>query len=285
MTGDPWTTLGEVPPAELHDALIEVHWAVQFVASAGQTFVEPREDDSHRAMIWDPGLESFVGEGFAGPYPFRLSLRPEDLTLVLLDRTDEALGALPLAGVTRKEGYEWLATGLATYMGAPAPRIERPEYELPEHPVARGAPFSEGQRAQLRAISALYGSAARVLEELAGAWADASPVRCRPHHFDIVTLLSLAGAGGGDAARTVGVGMAPRGGGYDAWYWYVNLWPYPESAALPDIGGPGVWHTNGWTGAVLSGDAVVSVPAQERPRLVTDFTDAAVAAAAGLLEA
>ena len=278
MTHDPWTGIADVPPEDLRDALLEVHWAAQFIASAGQTFVEPRPDDSHRAMSWGVGLRSFVGEGFAGAYPFRLSLRPEDLTLALLDRTDEALGSLPLAGVTRAEGYEWLTAGVLTYMGPPPPAIGRPEYDLPDHPVGRGRPFSRDQFGELRTVAALYESAAALLSELTAGRSDASPVRCWPHHFDIATLLTVAPAEGEAPARTIGIGMAPSGGGYEDWYWYVNVWPYPEPSALPPLSGPGAWHTDGWTGAVLPAEVVVAAPAGERAGLVRGFAVEAIGA-------
>lgn len=283
MTPDPWSRISEVPPAGLRDALLEVHWAVQFIASAGQTFSEPRPDDSHRAMAWGAGLRSFVGEGFAGTYPFRLSLRPEDLTLALLDRTDEALGSLPLAGVTRDQAYEWLSVGLATYMGAPRPRIGRPEYDLPDHPVAHGEPFSRDLGAKLPTVAALYGAAAELLERLVVGRPEASPVRCWPHHFDIATLLTVSEPHEEEPGRTIGVGMAPMGGGYEAWHWYVKLWPSPDPSALPVLAGPGAWHTDGWTGAVLAGEDVAAAPPQERARLVGAFATGAIGAASLVL--
>lgn len=284
MSREPWKDLSAVAPADLRDALRQVHWAVQLIAASGQTFAEPEVDDSHRAAVWDPELSSFVGRGFAGSYPFRVSLRPEDLTLVLLDRTDAALGSLPLAGRTLDEGYEWLSLGLATYMGAPPPVLSRPEYDVPAHPVGEGASFAAGLDAELRTISALYAASAALLEEVAAARPEASPVRCWPHHFDIATLLTVTPAAGESPAHTVGVGMAPEGGGYDDWYWYVTPWPYPAPERLPALEGPGAWHTEGWTGAVLSGDELTRAPAGDRRALVQGFVARASGAAERSLE-
>ncbi|MCH7531340.1 MAG: hypothetical protein IIB36_06180 [Gemmatimonadetes bacterium] len=115
---DAWTRLGAVAPADLTNATLELHWAAQFIAAAGQSFAEPREDDSHRAMTWDASRREFMGEPFAGAYPFRVGLRPADLTLLLLDQTDEPLGSLPLAGKTREEGHEWLLAPPLRYRDA-----------------------------------------------------------------------------------------------------------------------------------------------------------------------
>lgn len=140
--GSSWGRIGSLPPAELREAALELRCAAQVVASAGRTFAEPRADHSHVGTTWDEGRRSFVGAPFTGGYPFRVSLRPMDFTLQLLDRTDQALGSLPLAGHARADAYEWLSLGLATYMGGPPPLLAVPEDEAPDHPVASGAPFS-----------------------------------------------------------------------------------------------------------------------------------------------
>jgi hypothetical protein len=85
MNPDTWATATSVAPNDLTEATLQLHWATQFVAASGQTFAEPKDDDSHRAMIWDRDLRAFVGEPFAGAYPFRVAVRPEDLTLMLID--------------------------------------------------------------------------------------------------------------------------------------------------------------------------------------------------------
>lgn len=273
-----WSIVGSVDPTDLADSSLELHWAAQVVASAGQTFVEPRPDDSHRAMRWDFGQRALVGDPFAGGYPFRVALRPADLTLVLLDRTGEALGSLPLAGTTREDAYEWLGIGLATYMGH-LPRLERPEYEMPGHPVASGLAFASGHERELGVLSALYGSAAELLEEFVSTHPGASPVRCWPHHFDMATRITLERDRQGTATKTVGVGLAPRGSGYQSWYWYVTPWPYPDAADLPGIVGPGSWHTDGWTGAVLTAEELLAADEAFREAMVRKFLDVSVEAA------
>jgi hypothetical protein len=274
-----WGAALSLPPESLVDATLELHWAVQLVASAGQTFAQPRADDSHRAMTWSGELRAFVGEPFAGPYPFRVALRPEDLTLLLVDRTDQTLGALPLIGRTREEGYEWMSLGMATYLGGPPPKLERPEYDVPDHPVRGNARFTGGAEAARRTLTALYDWAAALVQELVRSRDDASVVRCWPHHFDIASLITLETDDEGEPTRTIGVGLAPMGGGYGSWYLYVTPWPYPEPGALPALPEPGAWHTEGWTGAVLTGTAVAALPDAERSVRVRAFLGGALAAA------
>jgi len=277
-----WTRIGEVAPADLSSATLELHWASQFIAAAGQSFVEPREDDSHRSMTWQAARREFVGESFADAYPFRVGLRPAGLTLQLLDRTEQPLGSLPLAGKTIEDGYEWLMTGLANYMER-LPEILRPDFALPSHPVQKGARFSEDQQHEFTTLSALYESAATLLGEVVDGHDTASEVRCWPHHFDIATLVTVEQGEDAESAKTIGIGMAPTGSDAGGWYWYVTPWPYPDPADLPTLDGAGAWHTEGWVGAVLSGEEVVQAEAALREAMVRKFIDASVGAALSLL--
>lgn len=69
--------------------------------------------------------------------------------------------------------------------------------------------------------------------------------------------------------RSVGVGLSPGDSGYPEPYVYVTPWPYPtgELPALPW----GHWHTEGWTGAVLRGSALVQEPESSRSRRLMDM--------------
>jgi hypothetical protein len=283
-----WDRVGRHAPEALGEASRELHQAVQLVASAGQSFAEPADDDSHRAMSWSPALRAFVGAPFAAPYPLRVALRPDDLALMILDRTEAAIGTLPLAGQSLDEAYEWLGLAVATYFGGAPPRIDRPEYDIPEHPVGRGARFrsggvgTSGPSGVRDTLAALYGSAAALLADVAARYPEAGPVRCWPHHFDIATLITVAADDTGTATRTVGVGMAPAGGGCDHWYWYVSPWPAPDREALPEL--PlGAWHTEGWTGAVLTGEEIVETPSASREEQVAAFVARAIDAARSAL--
>jgi hypothetical protein len=278
---DAWTRLGELTPSEVADAALEMHWAVQLVASVGQTFAEPADDDGHRAMSWHPTLHAFVGVPVAGAYPLRVGLRPADLALIILDRTDEVIAELPLPGQSLDEAYEWIGLAMATYFGGAPPTVEPPEYEMPEHPVQNGARFSTAYERERHVLSALYEAAADVLGDVFHD--DASEVRCWPHHFDVATLKTEARDEDGKATKTIGVGMAPSGGGCALWYWYVSPWPHPDaSAALPALTS-GAWHTEGWTGAVLPGEQVVAASPDARAELVRAFVQEAIACAREVL--
>jgi len=272
-----WAALGVFEPLDLVDATAELHWAIQLLASAGQTFAEPSGDDRHRAVVWAAELSAFVGAPFAAAYPLRVAIRPADLTLLILDRTGEAVAVLPLPGESLDEAHEWIGLAAATYLGGAPPLLERPEYDMPVHPLQNGARFSTAIRPELGALAALYGSAAEMIETVVSERSDASDILCWPHHFDIASLLTVQRDQDGEATKTIGVGLAPAGAGISTWYWYVSPWPAPDPAALPplDVGG---WSAGEWTGAVLEGEAVTALPPAERAEAVRAFLRSAIEA-------
>jgi len=271
-----WGEIRAVPPGSLGDATLELHEAVQAIASAGQALATPRDDDSHRGMRWWRGAEAFVGEPLGPGEAARVGVRPADLTLFVTDGGGTERHAFTLGGRTRAEGFGWLEEILSGVLGLAELTLSLPEFTIPEGPAARGEAFSADRGRERRVLSALYSGAAARLEALAAERA-ASEVRCWPHHFDIATLITVRPADEREAARTVGVGLAPMGGGYEGWYWYVNAWPPPDLARLAPLR-VGHWHSEGWTGAVLTGEELVGSggePADTLGRFLEDAIRAA----------
>lgn len=275
-----WARLGAVPPGRLERPRLVLHHAVQLLASFGQTLVEPRDDDSHRSMDWQAGQGTFLSQAAADG--LRATVRVAELRLELR-RGTEVLATFDLDGETVQGARTWLGAAVGEARGGAPVAMAWPEYEIPprsdgddggsraasegDHGRAAtttgGAPLRAGADA-LEELARWYQDAFAVLAPLSAATPEASVVRCWPHHFDVAALLTFggeasAGDGEGPDPRYVGVGMSPGDGSYDAPYFYVNGWPAPDPVELPALDGPGGWHTEGWTGAVLEAEAVVAM--------------------------
>ena len=204
----------------LTDARLQLHWAAQIAAGVGRTLLAPRADDSQTAFAFVDG--SLLQEPFDG---LRAGLRLRDLTLVC--GTDR----FPLRGRTLDDGFAFLESRFGR-------TLNRPNADLPDHPVAHGAAF-DADPESCETLGGLYEIADPLLRELGG-----SPVLCWPHHFDIATLLTVR------EGTTIGAGLSPGDASYPDPYWYVTPWPYPPVASLPALS-RGAWHTAGWVGAVM----------------------------------
>src|SRR5687767_15146450 len=147
---------------------------------------------------------------------------------------------------------------------------------MPAHPVASGAPFARGDGAAFAELARWYANADLLLRALAAAHPAAGPVACWPHHFDIATLMSFGGG------REVGVGLSPGDHYYAQPYFYVNGHPVPDRSELPQLPAGRMWHRRDWTGAVLTGDALVA--AGDQDAAAREFLEAAVGALSRLVD-
>ena len=241
-----WEPVGSIDPRALVDARVQLHWAAQAVAGVGRTLHARRADDSHTSFTWSATLDALVQEPFNG---ITSGLRPRDLTLLAIGSTASKLS---LRGKTLDQAFAFFEAqfGMA---------LKRPDVDLPDHPVSRGAPFDAAEHHFVE-LARYYNNAACVLADIARAESQAGPVRCWPHHFDIATLILLSGHG--EEARTIGIGFSPGDGGSAEPYYYVTPWPYPDASRLGELA-VGRWNTAGWTGAVLEASNFANVERQE----------------------
>lgn len=241
-----WMRTGSMDPHTLTDARVQLHWAAQAVAGVGRTLNVPRADHSHTSFTWSDSHQALLQEPVDG---ITCGLRLHDLTVIVIDTT---VRESPLRGRTLDEAFAFLESQFGK-------QLMRPDVDLPDHPVARGAMF-DADTGHLAELARYYGNAAHVLDEVARSNPKAGPVRCWPHHFDIATLITLSGHG--EEAHTVGVGLSPGDGGSAEPYYYVTPWPYPDASRLGELS-VGRWNTVGWTGAVLPASSFAEVERQE----------------------
>ena len=282
--------VGHVDAEELAAARLQVHWAAQVLASVGFSYLPPAEDFSHTALRWRPDAgalftETLPGSGLAA------ALVPASLTLQL--RQDPVRERLELSGQTLDDAYAWMRHVVASHTGRSPKdgRMHRPTHDLPAHPVGEGAPFGGASVPALGELARWFSVGYQVVSAIAEDRDDASVPRVWPHHFDLATLITVSGSGsrshgpaGLKKARTVGVGLSPGDDSYPQPYFYVTPWPYPKQGTkLPALPSGGRWHTDDWTGAVLTRASICAIEGDEaRAAAVNEFIDAALAAALAL---
>jgi len=278
--------LGAVAPDRLVDARLQLHHAAQVVASVGKTLLEPRPDDSHPNLGWNASLRALAGHRIAGDGGFRAALEPAGARLLLLDAGGDVAAELALEGERLGGASRWLARAIEEHFDRALPAgLDSPGYELPEHAVGTGAPFTADPDSRAE-LARWLDAADAVLGDFAARTEGASEPRCWPHHFDLATLVTLATRPDGSATKTVGLGLSPGDASYAEPYWYVSPWPYPEaSLPLPPLDGGGHWHREGFTAAILTGSELVSgAPGVAQPERLGAFLEGAFAASRALLD-
>ena len=162
-------------------------------------------------------------------------------------------------------------------------RLELPQHEMPRHPVGEGASFSEAGTEARAELAAWFANATASVHAAVADDRRASRVRCWPHHFDVASLITLDAHADPEQARSIGVGFSPGDASYDQPYFYVTPWPYPPKEALPPLAAGASWHTEGWTGAVLTAEQLISKPSDRQSAVVQEALASAVSACRALL--
>jgi hypothetical protein len=275
-TAKAWQPIRPEEGAHLSESRLQLHYAAQFASAAGISFLKHRPDDSHTNMEWVPALAGLFSRVIPARTPFRIGVRPADLTLLIVTDKDQSIARYRLHGRSIVEATQWIRTQIAR-LGADAPRYTlKRDYDIPAHPVALGDSFDASERSHFEELSKWFMNGASMLSSVARSMHDASEVRCWPHHFDIATLIKVG------ATRTIGAGLDPGDHYYDEPYFYVSIQPHPPAAqarARP-LWGRGTWHTREWVGAVLVGSRLERASAQERQ--AREFIDSAVSACRAL---
>jgi len=272
-----WSRLGSrTPPTSLAAARQLAHHALQWAAKAARANLKAAPDDSHSSAEWDAALSALVSQ----PMPtvsgeVRIGLRMISFALLVL-RRGAVLDALQLDRRTDAEAGAWVDSKLQALGLKPAKAVALP-YAIPDHPVGRGAPYEcGGAGRELGEIARWFAGSAELLEEFRGKHRalrpGPTPLRCWPHHFDIATVVRLEESAH-ESAKSIGVGLSPGDEYYAQPYVYISLWPPIDAAPLPRLPTPGRWHTQGFLGAVATGEDILAL--KNRGSELADFVDAA----------
>ena len=268
-----WSKLGRTPPTGLSVARTLAHHAAQWASRAARANLKAQPDDSQSAFTWEASHAALLTAGLpVKGGDVRIGIRMPRLEMILT-RGDNVLDAFQYEGKTDAQAGAWLNVKLRVLGLKPAGDLRLP-YEIPERPEG-DKPHRLGMLGrELGELARWFGGSADVLEEFSRklAGVHASPVLCWPHHFDIATLVKLED-GQPANARSIGVGVSPGDQYYAQPYVYVSPWPRFDGAKLPDLPPPGHWHTEGFFGAVATGEQILAM--KDRGRGLLAFIGAA----------
>lgn len=247
----PWQTLGNPDPNELPHTREQLHCVAQVIASVPRLLATPQDDWGHQAFDWDEGRQALFSVEIPGDTPFRVGLRVADATALVVGTDGGEIAEQATNGLSIDELFGWLTEQTVGLTGSALPKpLAEAEDGLPE-PCAAGQAFDLSDSEALAELARYYDNSHRVLQQIVSSNEHAAPVRTWPHHMDMATLISLDPGKDPETARSVSFGMQPGDGSYAEPYYYSSPWPYPEAGDWPALEGGGVWHTEGFTAAVL----------------------------------
>jgi hypothetical protein len=212
-------------------------------------------------------------------------LRFPDLTLLVFSEDGTIAEAVSLEGRTLDQAVSWLSTAVTKLTGTmPEHPIWIRDYEMPEHPVSTGAPFTVDHPPALAELAMWFANGNLALQGLTSRDEDWAEVRCWPHHFDLGTLISLESSGDASSRRSIGAGLSPGDHWYPEPYFYVNPYGLVEAPVDgPPLASGGHWHTEGWFGAVLTATSILENTEDAQESEVLSFLQSAVDAVRAFL--
>jgi hypothetical protein len=270
MNGKPgvqpdWRGLRNIDKAQLREARLQAHHAVQWLARAARAYIPPQPDDGHTSLVWDCAIDGLTTQQMSSG--IRLSLQISNLTLALNDRGGPVgVQSIFLSGRTDPEVRQWLGNHLGK-LEIDAGGLDTPSpYKIPAHATAKGAPYDAIRSADaLAELAAWYSNAELLLDQiqkqLIARKMAAPPVCCWPHHFDLAILTTLPKHTDGTTGY-VGVGLSPGDEYYDEPYFYVSVYPKPDPGMLPTLPMFGHWHTHEFMAAVVPAHKIVAAKNQ-----------------------
>jgi len=249
-----WEPLGAVEPTSLRAARGELRVACALVQSAYRSAREVSPTPRLEAPIDEAGdgLECLVRErllaspSIAGGLRLGVCLAP--FALHLRDREGALTASFPLAGKTLEQAIWWLQVGLVARLGE-LPAIQRPAGI--EDPILRGEPFLARNAEALRELGCWLANAHRALLPVSAALPLASAPRFAIETGDLHSEVDLAPpASEGAPPRRIRFGLRLGDAAHQEPYFYVIPTPRPLDATLTGLSGGGIWHFQGFFGAV-----------------------------------
>lgn len=229
---------------KLIEARLLAHHGAQWLARFARSYLPPVPDDSHTALTWDEKQKAFLSAvGSGGGFGFDV----ETLTVFAAAPGGGRGPGLALAGKTDFQAEGEFKNILKGAGFDPEKLKVALPYEIPPHAIAAGAAYNAAPvRGELKTLSALFDEASRLLSAVKARDPNASRVRTWPHHFDMATLMAIAGK----PHSSVNAGFSPGDDHYAEPYYYISPYPYPKPEALPK--NPAFhWHTENFTAAII----------------------------------
>lgn len=221
-----------------------MHLAAQYLAAAGISFLDPKDDDSHTNIGFSVE-ESTAYTHLLTPEGDTLGLNFEEFSLVWDNYQQTSI--LPLHGQSHPLILEWIEHQ-AKMSGIEKPYKYKFHYELPysvdEHKI-----FELKDVDRLQELKELRVVAQNALEEFLEDQRMHSNVRIWPHHFDTGGFAQLPGLRG----VSVGMGLAIPDSVCPEHYYYLGAYrgQDPIETGIFQPLKQGRWVQEGFMGAIM----------------------------------
>ena len=231
--------------------LEQVHFAVQYLAMAGKSFLKPRPDDSHTNLAFNATTHAFETWPLDGD-GLKLTF---DVPNFQLKWSTGAI--LDLVEKNHAQVTKWV-TESSPQTGIDKPYVFDLHYELPFLWNAE-LKFEQPDPAKLKRLVQLRILANNVLDTFLKKEKLESAIRIWPHHFDTGAFVVLADG----SEKSIGMGMAIPDTLVNDHYFYLSAYHGHAGIDTSNFSAlaHGEWKNDGFKGAILPTSEVSTLEA------------------------
>ena len=234
-------------------AIEQVHLATQYLAAAGKSFLEHKEDDSHTNL----GFNS--SKGLLETWPMddqglKLSFAYESFSLIWSSEERELL-SFALDNKSHNDILGWINKA-TTSLGISEAYHYDLHYDLPYAKLTEESRFSSPSLEELGGLLKNRNISHQALEDVVDKLGVETTIRVWPHHFDSGGYVVHNGIG-------IGFGMAIPDAMIDDFYLYTSGYKGHDGIATSSFStlSKGKWLNDGFKGAILSMSGLDSLEA------------------------
>jgi len=271
-----WNDIPSFDENQLKNARLQLHHAAQIPAIIARSFLGEHHEDIHANLGWAQEINALVSRPIPGPSGNAfIALQFQHPGILILEESFST--QIPLMGNNWNSLFNEVLEILAE-RGFDKGKIslEQPyKNDLPAFETYE-SDFDLNNLEAFEVLGSYFSNSNAMLAEILADSTEASEIRCWPHHFDIASLLDLG------KGKSIGIGMSPGDSSSTLPYYYVNMWPYPDTdkVSLPALSS-GKWNTEGWVGTLLNAEAFAGTPDQKE--IIKTFIKESVSAARELI--
>jgi len=228
-----------------------LHRAAQYLAAAGNSFLDKKDDDSHANLGWNSEFMALSTRPLNKAGSIALSLNYPEFKLEWVDPGESIISDFELNGRSHEEVLAWIGES------APKAGLEKPfsfsvNYELP-FSMEKEYRFIQPHPGEFVVFGNHRSNAQMALEELFEDQDSVSEIRVWPHHFDTGGLIEVEKDASGKLTKSIGIGLSIPDGMVKDLYYYASAWDANGNINYSDLPGlrQGLWITEDWNGMVL----------------------------------
>ena len=237
----------------------QMHMAAQYLAAAGISFLEKKDDDSHTNLGFDTE-SGCLGTHILSKNNDQLLLNYESFSLIWKSNTTKV--SFTLHDRTHQEVIEWIKETSQSLLKKEY--SYKLHYDLP-YTINDSYTFALTNSSELKALMHLRILTQFSLEEVTQLYSLDTSIRVWPHHFDTGIYSNWP-----DSNISIGLGLAIPDSVSDEHYLYAS--GYNSDGQLATKGfeklTKGYWCNEGYIGAVLSANKL------EKDEAITFFKEA-----------